>query len=512
MRWTSLLFGGLNFGVRNLCMFRQRCGLGLTTVMALLLIPSSLQAACPPDAISVPVGSDIQAMAKNASEGKSFCILQGVHRMQRIVPKRGQKFIGEKGAVLNGSIILKDFRREGRYWVVSTDAPMAKSRGDCLQTRPYCYRSNRIYFSNRLFEPTLSLEAVVPGSFFFDGTRIYLVDDPSSALVELTIVAHAFWNHDAADVEIRNLTIEKYATRSQDPAIFSGENFKVANWIIEDNEVRYNSAVGIAAGRGCRVARNNVHHNGQLGISLNGDDTIIENNTISHNNTHGYNASWEGGGLKATVVSRIAIRNNHVFENNGTGLWCDENCQSITFEGNTVEKNADAGIFFEISDTAVISGNTVRYNGTGAGGQQGKHWFWGAEILIAGSKNVVVTGNKVRVSEQGSGIMLIDQGREQKGNKSFYETVRNSVHHNEIIYDGDGESGAASDVETGHLQERIIETGNNIFDHNTYVFPDDQIDNRFIWGHKEMGFAEFQSLGQEKSGAIAEHSNDMTNR
>ena len=68
---------------------------------------------CPPGAVVVEPGASIQAALDRADEGAAFCLKNGVHRLQVIRPKRGQRFHGEGRTVLNGSRFLTTFSREG---------------------------------------------------------------------------------------------------------------------------------------------------------------------------------------------------------------------------------------------------------------------------------------------------------------------------------------------------------------------------------------------------------------
>src|SRR6266446_2278405 len=61
---------------------------------------------CPPGAVVVEPKASIQAAVDRADEGAAFCLKNGVHRLQVIRPKRGQRFHGEGRTVLNGSRLL----------------------------------------------------------------------------------------------------------------------------------------------------------------------------------------------------------------------------------------------------------------------------------------------------------------------------------------------------------------------------------------------------------------------
>src|SRR6267143_839707 len=97
-------------------------------------------------------------------------------------------------------------------------------------------------------------------------------------------------------------------------------------WTVENCEVRLNSGGGLTVGTGGRVHDNDIHHNGQIDIGGVGRDILIENNRIWENNTRGFNFNWEAGGVKLALSDGVVLRGNHVYDNNGSGLWCDINC------------------------------------------------------------------------------------------------------------------------------------------------------------------------------------------
>jgi hypothetical protein len=493
-------------------------GAALLGVMALLGSPRSEAAEgppCPPGSIPVPVGAAIRALVEKAPPGATFCIAAGIHRVQTIVPKDRQVFIGRPGAILNGAELVADIRRQGDLWVTATPSLEGRPFGTCLPRRARCNDPRRFFLDGQPLEPVAALADLQPGRVYSDAATglSYLADDPRGRTLERTRLRYAVNNGGARGVTVKGLIVEKYATPAQQGAIFGDENPRATDWLIEGNEVRFNSGSGIATGDRSVVRGNKVHHNGQLGISPNGADVVIENNEIYENNIHGFDAAWEAGGVKAGKVERLTLRGNHVHDNYGSGLWCDVDCRDVLFENNLVERNSDAGIFYEISFDAIIRNNTVRLNGTGRGGQQGSAWIWGAGIQIAASEGVSVYGNKVTVAAGSTGIVIVDQGRERLGQpkrkddsgKLFYRTARNTVHDNEIVYEGDtGLSGGASDVPETNPNYGIIETGGNRFERNTYVLRRPTGARLFIWGHEPVSYDTFRSLGQEAGGRIVQ--------
>ena len=205
------------------------------------------------------------------------------------------------------------------------------------------------------------LSDVGPGKWHFDyaADRIYLGDDPTGKKVEISVTPKAFTGP-AANVTLRNLTIEKYANPTQQATVELG-----TGWIIEDCEVRWNHFTGIAVGPRSIARRNHVHHNGCFGFHGAGDDILVANNEIAYNGFAGYDPFWGSGGSKWVYTSHLVVRGNFSHHNRGPGLWTDINNIHTLYENNTVEDNERGGIFHEISYDATIRNNTSRRNGTG---------------------------------------------------------------------------------------------------------------------------------------------------
>jgi parallel beta-helix repeat protein len=255
--------------------------------------------------------------------------------------------------------------------------------------------------------------------------------------------------------------------------------------------VRLNSGAGIAAGTGTRVRGCNIHHNGQIGVTGAGRHVLVEGNRIWANNTRGFDPGWEAGGVKIAPGDDVIFRGNHVYDNRGPGLWCDGDCRNVLYEDNIVERNHEEGIFHEISFNAIIRNNIVRNNGVDNNG-----WFWGNDILVAGSQDVEVYGNTITVTRGKCGVMLIDQTRETKAGEK-YKTRNNKVHHNDMTFEGAACAGGVSDAEPGDENYAIIEDGNNVFDENTYRVPEGSGRSRFPWGHVVFDWDELRARGLE---------------
>ncbi|MFE1600632.1 right-handed parallel beta-helix repeat-containing protein [Methylobacterium sp. ID0610] len=447
--------------------------------------------ACPAGAIRIAPGSSIQEAVERAGEGARFCIGAGLHRMQIVTPRNAQSFVGEPGAVLDGSRRIESFTRSGRFWVAGGQPAPFDVRGSCLAGRP-CTRRAGLFLDGAPLRQVERREEMGPDTFLFDplaGT-IVLAQDPAGHVVETARAAFAFSGR-AADVRIAGLVIEKYNSAAQYGAVQAAAG---RGWQITHTEARHNSGAGIVLGPGATLSDSVVHHNGQLGVGGVGDGLSLLRSRIFANNTHGYDPDWEAGGVKMAQARTVVMRGNHVHENHGPGLWCDIDCERVLFEDNRVEGNDGPGIFYEISRMATIRGNRLVRNGAGP-----RAWVWGAEIQVAASADVEVVGNDLTVAPGGHGVILVDQGR-PRARGGYYETRGNTVHDNVTTFDAIGRSGGTSDVPAGRPQAGIIEAGGNRFDRNTYRYRSGS-EPLFLWG-PQMSFAGFRQAGQEAGGQI----------
>ena len=473
--------------------------LGALALIGVLLTGATAKAGvgesrCPANTIAIEPGTLIQAVVERAGIGASFCLKNGVHRAQAVRPLPKQKFYGEGRTVMNGSRVLTGFRREESFWVLNIQLQGSRKHGECLPSAPICDRPEALFIDDRPLTRLPSRNGLASGKFYIDyaSGKIYLGEDPANRKVEFTVAAFAFESM-AADVLISNITVEKFASAAQKGAIHSREGTR---WTIEKCEARLNSGAGLSVGTGSLVRNCNIHQNGQIGIEGNGNDIRIENNRIWSNNIYGFDATWEAGGVKIALSDGVTFRGNHVYDNDGPGLWCDIDCRNVLYEENLVEGNQDVGIFHEISFKAVIRKNVLRRNGLGNRG-----WFWGADILLSASEDVVVSDNTLTTAPGRCGIVLIDQGRRNDSGK-FYKTRNNTVRANEMTFEGAACAGGTSDTKPGTENFGIITSGNNLFDGNTYRVGQQSGAGRFVWGQDVTGWDGFRRKGQEQSGHL----------
>ncbi|MBV8729368.1 MAG: right-handed parallel beta-helix repeat-containing protein [Acidobacteriia bacterium] len=398
------------------------------------------------------------------------------------------------GAILNGSIQITSFVPSGSYWVIPNQSQKGIVIGDCGTTSPMCSHPESVYFDNQPLQPVANLSSLASGTFFFDyqNNVIYLADNPNNHTVEVSVVPAAI-SGSAQNVTVQGLTIEKFSNPGQYGAV--GGLYPGPGWIVQNNEIRLNHGAGVTLSSNGQASGNYIHHNGEIGITT-GDTTyqqmyslLVQNNELAYNNWAGYNLGWASGGLKLANAVGPIIRNNYVHDNLGMGLWTDQNSSNVLYDSNRVQNNTGDGIHHELSYSATISNNIITGNYW-----PGNPWYWGAQIMIQNSSNVIAYNNTLEVlADRGNGIVIVQQNR-----GGPWISANNYIHDNTITYDGaQGGTGSAGD----YLVAQLISTNNNVFQSNHYKAPDTTA-YHWTWDQPK-NWAGFQADGQDTQGTLS---------
>jgi len=439
-------------------------------------------------AVEIVPDDDVQAILGANPPGTTYSFSPGIYREIQIVPKKGDIFVGRRGAILSGARLLTDLEKNGDFWSEGGLDQEGERRGSCLSDQSACTFPEDVYFNDELLTQVRSIDELQPGSWFFDyeNDTVYLADDPSGNKVEIAVVPYAFRGA-AGSVTIRGFVIEKYANPAQRGAI--GEKGTGPDWTVGENEIRLNHGIGVKAGPGARILGNYIHHNGQLGVGGSGQGILVEGNEIAYNNIGGFNPYWGGGGAKFVMTVGLVVIDNYVHHNIGPGLWTDIDNMDTRYESNLVVANYHAGIKHEISYDAVIIDNVVEGNGFG-----NDNTVAGAGIFVSSSPNVEVTGNVVKGNFDGIGGLARDRG---DGRYGPYELRNFYVHDNEVEM-ADGYTGIVS-VRSKNRNAVYTEWGNR-FEGNNYSIVGGG--KHFWWLGKPRTFDEWTSYGLDTSGSM----------
>ena len=458
------------------------------TAFAIALLPTFSVAATKAVPVTLNPGDDIQAAVDAHPPGTMYVLQSGTYRMQSIVPKTGDVFDGQGAAVLNGSRLLTAFERMGNMWVASDQTQngyVLKAR-QCQHGFPRCSRPEDLFVNDEPLRHVDSVYDVTPGKWYFDyrNNKVYLADDPAGKTVEIGVTPRAFGG-EASNVIVRNLTVEKYA------APISAIDTEYGNaWIVENNLVRLNHTVAVNAGPNSKILRNKLVNNGQQGFAGGGNNFLFEGNEIANNNYAGVDFEWEAGGGKVTESRKGAvIRGNCVHGNDGPGIWADENVRDLIIENNVVFGNSANGIMYEISYDGVIRNNIVADNG-----KKVFRWFWGPQILVSGSSNVQVYGNRIDVpADYGNAITIVAQNR-----SPHPAAADNQLFNNTIIMRGTkARVGAATDVSAYAI---TIATKNRMRQNEYHVA---NLTTAFWhWNNQDLSWLQITGEGQEGGSTI----------
>ncbi len=292
----------------------------------------------------------------------------------------------------------------------------------------------------------------------------------------------------ASDVVVEGLTITRTTNPAQDGAV----RVRNANrFTIRDAHITRaaGACISISGGSGHLVEDTELAYCAQEGFHMTAtSSSIFRGNHIHHNNPNrAFDTGWEAGAGKATVVNGLLFEGNEVSYNNGPGLWCDVDCRNVTFRANRIHHNTESGIFFEISDGALIERNVIWENGWGF-----PAWGWGAGIRISSSANAEVRDNVVAWNPDG--IVVVSQNR-------GYSTAGNNVHGNTVVM-----SAAASDSSDkymlGFLQDWSgqLYTGGSRGSANKYWFDRSEPSTRFNWQGTHSTLGSFNGTPGEEGG------------
>lgn len=212
---------------------------------------------------------------------------------------------------------------------------------------------------------TGGLDDMPAGSFFYDADAralyVRTLDGKPPGTVEVAVRPYAIRGENVAGITVRNIRV-RYANTStgsrQGAVTLIGRDNAVEDVVVEDVD-----GAGIEVSGDGNIVRNcTVRRAGYLGIKARGQDVLIENNEISHNNTRGFNKWWEAGGMK--FIGEGGLKNsrvvrNRVHHNYGDGIWFDWGNPGNTVERNLVAYNEGFGIHYEAGSGAVIVDNRV---------------------------------------------------------------------------------------------------------------------------------------------------------
>ncbi|MDD5712651.1 MAG: right-handed parallel beta-helix repeat-containing protein [Smithellaceae bacterium] len=315
---------------------------------------------------------------------------------------------------------------------------------------------NSLYFAGQKMLPSQGsgVSSMKAGSFYFDFWRkalyVWLPDgsDPNRHAMEASARTTIIKMHGLDYINLEGLNFShSNVTASIDMSAMV--NIAGNYWTISNCSFTYGDFAGLGIlGKGHRISNCIADFNGDVGISVNGSDTsnlmgtspadiVFENNQTNNNNYRKFATIWHAGGMKMGASSAITVTKHTALSNYGPGIWCDGGSKDVTITASVMKNNL-LGIFYEISDDAIISDNVVTDNSN-----------YG--IFVSASSGVSVLNNSL--VNNGYGVVLHGMPRQEHPSLSNNTIMNNRISRSQladlIIYHASsGTTGNVSDYNT----------------------------------------------------------------
>jgi len=347
---------------------------------------------CPAGAVNILPGTSLQQVVNAATGATTFCLKAGVHSiMGTITPKTGNTFVGEFGAILDGTGWTTSDRDAAAFRALNQDIDNVTIRNLRILHMPqraihaYQWMSDRWTIENNEIAHN------------FTGLQL-----PNAAIVRNNYVHHNIGKPSADSPQDRG---GGYTCH------------KCVNALIENNEFAYNGPEQKLVEGGGHVFRNNWFHNEYEGVWLDGydRDVLIESNLFE--NVIRQAIFYE-------ISERGIIRNNTV-RGSETAIFISTSKNVETY-GNTLEDNWRGITYFVNCDAvgagvivADLANNSAHDNtiivGTRAGSfsnsiaQAGGCTSTQVAPYLNGSKNLTFQNNHYRATDTAARYWLFGQ-------------------------------------------------------------------------------------------------------
>lgn len=398
-------------------------GTGLPLIAGgLILVVGFSTAKADSETANTDCGMPLQTLVDAAAAGSTLNVPACTYR-EAVTINKSLALIATPGAEIRGSDVWNDWTPAGDFWTQGPVPALGNQNGVCASDVS-CQSAFEVFVDGHpLGEVTGNPSS---GEFAIDARRdIVLADDPKGHIVEVS--TRSTWLSVHADnVTVDGFTMQHAANEAQRGALIADGGSHVT---VRNATLAYAHGVNVQFLNGSedQLLDSDIHHAGQLGVSAyQTTRALVQGNRIHDNNTAGFDPYWEAGGLKISSSADAQIVGNEVYANSGQGLWCDLNCQNVSYAQNRVHDNSHMGIVFEVSRGGRIIGNTLWNNGSAAAPG------WSCDVLVTGSSDADVADNTVLSAQpDASRILVVSQDRPDAPNGGLVANV--SVHDNAVV-------------------------------------------------------------------------------
>jgi len=268
--------------------------------------------ACPAGAIAVTPGTDIPSLVQQKDGNTTFCLKAGVHSIAAaIMPKSGDTFVGEYGAILDGSGWTTTDATQGAFRAHNVDVDDVTIRNLVIRRMPKRAIHAYYWMSDRW--------TIEHNELAYNGSGVAL---PNSSVARANYIHHS--------------TGEGYSA------------FRASDVLFENNNIAFNGTQKVVAATNATFRGNFVHDNSDAAIWYDGDCTggVVEGNTVQDN---------AGDGIFVEISSQVTVRNNTLRRNASSGIFISTS-KNIETYNNTLEDNW-RGIQYFLNCAVVGGGN-----------------------------------------------------------------------------------------------------------------------------------------------------------
>jgi hypothetical protein len=367
--------------------------------------------------------------------GDAVIVRQGVYR-ESIRPKVGgtgsnnritfAAYTGENVVVTGADLINGAWTRSGNAWKhtwrESLPVPMKGAEE--------VWRREMIIVDGKVLRAVYNRAEVVPGTFFVEGSdtnpraiyvRLPNDSSPNGHTIQAAKRQPLFSPADTGCSNAQGVrgwyrligfTFRHAANYGQHGAICPGSKGS----LFEENTVEWSNGTGIKIfGADHTLRGNRSLDNGMAGISGTCNGCLLEYNESSRNNWKGYNRAAGGG--KWVKSRNMVFRHHLASDNEGEGIWFDDDNDGNVVESSMFINNRSAGIMLELRTVRTIIRNNVIY---------GTRWHqWrGAGLLSQASNSNVIVHNTFMANEgMGLRLRLDPNRRAPEGNNTVYNNL-----------------------------------------------------------------------------------------
>ncbi len=287
---------------------------------------------CPAGAINISPGTNIQTVVNRYPGNTTFCLRKGIYSItSAITPKSADTFVGEFGAILDGSGWTTNDPNQGAFRAHNEDIDDVTIRNLVIRNMPqraiHAFRDHSERWTvehNELASSRVGISA------------------PNNSVVRNNYIHHN--------------VVGGYSA------------YQSANTVFEGNEIAYNGSEQKIVGATNITFRNNwVHHNRDDGIWYDTAQTggLIEGNVVEDHGRDGISYEASGQGI---------IRHNTVRRSATSGIFISMS-QGVEAHSNTVVGNFRAIQYFVNCDALPagldLANNVVRDNSVTVGTEPG---------------------------------------------------------------------------------------------------------------------------------------------